>query len=63
VAVAFKRLAPFAFLAAFPILALAVAAEVALRAGSLGLDFRAELYPEARFVLHGVNRSRDKTTC
>src|SRR5436190_14664649 len=53
--VAFKRVAAPAFLGLLPALILAIGAEKALRLGYVGVDFRGELYPEARSVLSGVN--------
>ncbi len=52
---AFKRVAPIAFLGVLPVVALALLAVDAHSAGNLGNDFRFELYPAAKMVLHGVN--------
>jgi hypothetical protein len=52
---AFKRVGPPAFLLVLPIVVLVYAAVVSVHAGNLALDFRGELYPEAKRVLHGAN--------
>lgn len=52
---AFLRFAPGAFLGFLPALLFAMAVSETHRAGTLGLDFRGELYPEAQSVLHGRN--------
>jgi len=51
----FKRFAPVGFLGVLPLLVLIVAARAAVHAGDLGVDFRGELYPEAKLVLHGAD--------
>jgi hypothetical protein len=52
---AFKRLAPIAFLGVLPLCVLAILGVDAHRAANLGNDFRFELYPAAKLVLHGAN--------
>ncbi len=52
---ALRRIAPYLMLAVLPVAALITEAVVAHRTGDLGPDFRYELYPEARLILHGVN--------
>lgn len=53
--VAFRRCLPYGFFAALPIVLLALAAVVFHRTGEVGTDFRFELYPEGKLILHGVN--------
>ncbi len=52
---AFKRVAPIAFLGVLPLILLVIGALKTLHDGDLGVDFRHELYPEAKLVLHGTN--------
>jgi alpha-1,2-mannosyltransferase len=52
---AFKRVAPIAFLGVLPLVVLALLGYDAHRLGNLGNDFRFELYPAAKMVLHGAN--------
>jgi hypothetical protein len=52
---AFKRVAPIVFLGVLPVVVLALAGYKAHNGGNLGNDFRNELYPAAKMVLHGVN--------
>jgi hypothetical protein len=55
VRLAFQRVAPIAFLALLPALVFVIGARMWTHDGSLGLDFRHELYPEAQDVLQGRN--------
>jgi hypothetical protein len=52
---AFKRLAPWLFFAALPLVTLTIGAIDIHGAHNLGNDFRYELYPEAKLVLQGTN--------
>ena len=52
---AFKRLTPWLFFLALPLLTLTIGAVDIHRAHNLANDFRFELYPEAKLVLHGTN--------
>ncbi len=52
---ALRRLAPPAFLGILPIALLTFAAASAIHDGSVGVDFRGEIYPEAKLVVHGEN--------
>lgn len=52
---AFNRCAPWAFLVALPLALYVPAAVEAHRTGNIGADFRSELYPEAKMILHGTN--------
>jgi hypothetical protein len=56
---ALRRVAPLVFLGLFPVFVLTFAAITALRADSLGVDFRGELYPQAELVLQGENPFTD----
>jgi hypothetical protein len=53
VLLAFKKIAPVAFLAIMPVALLGIGAVAVAHHGNLGIDFRGELYPEAKLVLHG----------
>jgi hypothetical protein len=50
---AFKRVAPVVFLGVLPVVVLATAAYTYHHGGNLGNDFRFELYPEAKAIVHG----------
>src|SRR5262245_28722630 len=52
---AFLTVAPVAFLAVLPLAVLVGLVGWEVHTSSLGVDFRRELYPEARLVLHGHN--------
>jgi alpha-1,2-mannosyltransferase len=52
---ALRRLGPPAFLGLLPLAVLAMAAASAIHHGNVGVDFRGELYPEAKLVVHGHN--------
>jgi hypothetical protein len=52
---AFAKLAPIAFLGVLPIALFVSAVLASHHKGNAGLDFRSELYPEAKLVLHGSN--------
>lgn len=52
---AFQRVASVTLLGLVPALLFVIGAREANATGSLGLDFRGELYPEAHYVLHGLN--------
>jgi alpha-1,2-mannosyltransferase len=50
---AFKRVSPTVFCGIVPLLILFVAARAAIHINSVGVDFRGELYPEAKLILAG----------
>jgi len=52
---AFKRVAPFGFLAAVPLALIVLGSVAAVHHHDVGVDFRGELYPEAKLVVHGTN--------
>ncbi len=52
---AFRRVAPIVFLGVLPVFVVAILAYDAHELGNLGNDFRFELYPAAKLVLHGAN--------
>jgi hypothetical protein len=52
---AFRRVAPIVFLGALPIFVLGILAYDVHHLGNLGNDFRFELYPAAKMILHGTN--------
>src|SRR5262249_8763060 len=52
---ALKRVAPILVFAGLPLLVLGLGAYDVHHAGNLGNDFRFELYPEAKRVLHWAN--------
>ncbi len=52
---ALKRLLPIALLGVVPVAATIFWVAHDAHNGTLGIDFRAELYPEAKQVLHGEN--------
>jgi hypothetical protein len=54
-AIALRKVVPVMFLGVLPALLLAYGAYVAVTDHSVAVDFRAELYPEAKLVLHGQN--------
>ena len=52
---AFLRIAPIAFLGVVPLVVFAIGVYSTHHKDNVGIDFRYELYPEAKLVLHGVN--------
>jgi len=55
IGLAFRRVAPPAFLGLLPLVLLIVLTRSEVHAGDLGVDFRGELYPEAKLILQGTN--------
>ncbi len=53
--VALKRLAPAALLGVLPCVILVFWVVESVHEGNFGIDFKGELYPEAKLVLHGHN--------
>src|SRR5262245_13879998 len=50
---ALRRVAPIAFLGVMPLAVLALATASAIHNGNIGVDFRGEIYPEAKLMIHG----------